>query len=52
MFAFIAYKNIKLFQIDVKSSFLNEFIEEEVVLNASSMLSPLLKVKLTVKMLG
>ena len=30
MLAFFAYKNIKHFQMDVKSNFLNGFIEEEV----------------------
>ena len=30
MLVFATHKNIKLFQMDVKSSFLNDFIEEEV----------------------
>lgn len=30
MFAFVAHKNIKLFQTDDKSVFLNGFIEEEI----------------------
>jgi len=28
--AYVSYKNFKLFQMDVKSAFLNSFIEEEV----------------------
>ena len=30
MLAFVAHKNIKIFQMDVKSAFLNGFIEKEV----------------------
>ena len=30
MLDFVAHKNIKLYQMDVKSSFLNGFIEKEV----------------------
>jgi len=29
MVSFIAHKNIKFFQMDAKSAFLNSFIEEE-----------------------
>jgi hypothetical protein len=34
-YAFTSYKNIKLFQIDVKSTFLNKFLNEEVFVEQS-----------------
>ena len=36
MLAFAAHENIKLFQMDVKSSFLKNFIEEEVYVKQPS----------------
>jgi hypothetical protein len=34
-YAFTSYKNIKLFQMDVKSTFLNEILNEEVFVEQS-----------------
>lgn len=34
-YAFTSYKNIKLFQIDIKSTFLNEFLNKEVFVEQS-----------------